>query len=40
VKVNGKLVHSKKTQGHGFLDQDLEQQTVVKAAIADANSSP
>ena len=34
VTVNGTLVHSKKTQGHGFLHQNDKQQEVVFAAIS------
>lgn len=33
---DGTLVHSKKTQGHGFLHENEAQQEVVKAAIAAA----
>jgi len=33
VVVNGALVHSKKTGGHGFLHENNAQQAVVKAAI-------
>ena len=36
VTVNDVLVHSKRTQGHGFLHDNEEQQAIVKAAIAEA----
>jgi len=36
VSVNGKLVHSKKTGGHGFLHENQAQQDVVKSAIETA----
>ena len=31
--MNGKLIHSKKTQGHGFLHTNAAQQKVVFDAI-------
>jgi len=36
VKVNGVLVHSKKTKNHGFLHENKDQQKVVCQAIEDA----
>jgi len=36
ITVNGKLVHSKRTQGHGFLHTNEEQQQAVFAAITEA----
>lgn len=36
ITVNGKLVHSKKTKGHGFLHTNAEQQEIVYKAIEDA----
>jgi len=33
ITVNGVLVHSKKTQGHGFLHTNEDQQKVVLDAI-------
>jgi selT/selW/selH-like putative selenoprotein len=33
ITLNGKLIHSKKHQGHGFLASNPEQQEVVFAAI-------
>lgn len=33
ITVNEKLVHSKKTAGHGFLHENIDQQAAVKAAI-------
>jgi len=36
IKVNGVLVHSKKTKGHAFLHDNKDQQVVVYKAIDDA----
>ena len=36
VSVNGHLVHSKKTKGHGFLHDNPAQQEVVTKAIETA----
>eukprot|EP00389_Voromonas_pontica_P004887 GDKH01007271.1.p5 GENE.GDKH01007271.1~~GDKH01007271.1.p5 ORF type:complete len:50 (-),score=20.03 GDKH01007271.1:481-630(-) len=36
ITVDGKLVHSKKNQGHGFLHDNPAQQAVVFKAIEDA----
>ena len=36
ITVNGKLVHSKTTAGHGFLHDNPQQQEAVKQAIAAA----
>ena len=36
ITVNGKLVHSKRTQGHGFLHTNANQQAIVYAAIDEA----
>jgi len=36
IKVNGVLVHSKKTKNHGFLHENKDQQSVVFAAIEKA----
>jgi len=36
VTINGELVHSKRTAGHGFLHENQAQQAVVKAAIEKA----
>lgn len=33
VTVNGQLVHSKRTMGHGFLEMNKEQFEIVCAAI-------
>ena len=33
VTLNGTLIHSKKTKGHGFLENNPAQQQVVFAAI-------
>ena len=33
IEVNGRIVHSKKTKGHGFLHTNAAQQKVVFAAI-------
>jgi len=38
IKVDGVLVHSKATKGHGFLDENQTQQSVVKAALARASA--
>jgi len=35
IKVNGVLVHSKKTKGHGFLHENKDQQVVVFKAVDD-----
>ena len=36
ITLNGKLIHSKTTMGHGFLERNPAQQEVVFAAIAEA----
>jgi len=36
IKVNGVLVHSKKSKGHEFLHTNKAQQAVVFKAIEDA----
>lgn len=36
ISVNGKLVHSKKKKGHGFLTDNKVQQGVVFKAITQA----
>merc|ERR1712106_1036265 len=36
IKVNGQLVHSKKTKEHGFLHENKKQQMVVSDAIENA----
>lgn len=36
ITLNGKLVHSKATMGHGFLEKNPVQQEAVFAAIAAA----
>ena len=38
IKVDGVLVHSKRTKNHGFMDENAAQQAVVKAAIQKAGS--
>jgi hypothetical protein len=36
--MNGKLIHSKKAMGHGFLEKNPAQQEAVFAAIAAAQN--
>jgi len=38
VSVNGVLVHSKKTKGHGFLHDNAAQQKLVLEAIRAAQA--
>lgn len=35
ILVNGVLLHSMKTQWHGFFDEDWKQQSLVHRAISD-----
>uniref|UniRef100_A0A0G4F0G3 Selenoprotein W n=1 Tax=Chromera velia CCMP2878 TaxID=1169474 RepID=A0A0G4F0G3_9ALVE len=39
VKVNGELVHSKKTGGDGFLHNDKQKQEIVNGKISEAIAS-
>ena len=38
IEVNGRIVHSKKKRGHGFLHTNADQQKAVFAAIGMLNS--
>ncbi len=38
VFVNGDLVHSKKTKGHGFVMENPVQQEVILTAVRQASS--